>query len=155
VGNTDVVAAATLPWSQLQSSGLRPFEAAIAAQVPAVMIANATVPGLSSLPASISATVITGVLRQQLGFQGLVITDSLSAVAISSAGYSVPQAAVAALRAGADMVLYNAGPSSVAQLTDQTVAAIVAAVNSGTLSRAALQSSVARVLGAKGANLCA
>ena len=154
-GNTDVVAAATLPWSQLQSSGLRPFEAAIAAQVPAVMIANATVPGLSSLPASVSATVITGVLRQRLGFQGLVITDSLSAVAISSAGYSVPQAAVAALRAGADMVLYNAGPGSVAQLTDQTVAAIVAAVNSGTLSRAALQSSVARVLGAKGANLCA
>ena len=131
------------------------FEAAIAAQVPAVMIANASVPGLSSLPASISSAVISGVLRQRLGFQGLVITDSLSAVAISSAGYSVPQAAVAALRAGADMVLYNAGPGSVAQLTDQTVAAIVAAVNSGTLSRAALQSSVARVLGAKGANLCA
>jgi beta-N-acetylhexosaminidase len=154
-GNTDVVAAATLPWSQLQSGGLRPFEAAIAANVPAVMIANATVPGLSSLPASISPTVINGVLRQQLGFHGLVITDSLSAVAISSAGYSVPQAAVAALRAGADMVLYNAGPSSVAQLTDQTVAAIVAAVNTGALSRAALQSSVARVLAAKGVNLCA
>jgi len=153
-GNTDVTAAATQSWSALQSGGLRPFEAAIASNVPAVMVANATVPGLTNQPASISPTVINGILRGQLGFQGLVITDSLSAVALSASGYTVPRAAVAALGAGADMVLYNADPSTVAALTNQTVSAIVAAVNTGTLSRAALETAAGRVLAAKGVNLC-
>ena len=153
-GNTDVTAAATQSWSALQSGGLRPFEAAIAAHVPAVMVANATVPGLTNQPASISPAVINGILRGQLGFQGLVMTDSLSAVALSASGYTVPRAAVAALGAGADMVLYNADPSTVAAVTSQTVSAIVAAVNTGTLSRAALETAVGRVLAAKGVNLC-
>src|SRR5207237_2508886 len=81
-GNTDVTAAATQSWSALQSGGLRPFEAAIAAHVPAVMVANATVPGLTNQPASISPTVINCILRGRLGFQGLGITDSLSAVTL-------------------------------------------------------------------------
>jgi len=153
-GNTDVTAAATQSWSALQSGGLLPFEAAIAAHVPAVMVANATVPGLTNQPASVSAAVINGVLRGQLGFQGLVITDSLSAVALSASGYTVPRAAVAALAAGADMVLYNAGPSTVAAVTSQTVSAIVSAVNAGTLGRAALETAAGRVLAAKGVDLC-
>src|SRR6266550_7615697 len=153
-GNTDVTAAATQSWSALQSGGLLPFEAAVAAHVPAVMVANATVPGLTNQPASVSPAVINGILRGRLGFQGLVITDSLSAVALSANGYTVPSAAVAALDAGADMVLYNADPSTVAALTNQTVSAIVAAVNTGTLSRAALETAAGRVLAAKGVNLC-
>jgi len=153
-GNTDVTAAATQSWSALQSGGLRPFEAAIAAHVPAVMVANATVPGLTNQPASISPAVINGILRGQLGFQGLVMTDSLSAVALSASGYTVPRAAVAALGAGADMVLYNADPSTVAAVTSQTVSAIVSAVNAGTLSRAALETAAGRVLAAKGVDLC-
>jgi beta-N-acetylhexosaminidase len=60
------------------------------------MVANATVPGLTNLPASISPAVTTGVLRNRLGFSGLVLTDSLSAVALGAAGYSVPRASVAA-----------------------------------------------------------
>src|SRR5205823_1707907 len=83
----------------------------------AVMVANATVPGLTNQPASVSPAVINGILRGRLGFQGLVITDSLSAVALSANGYTVPSAAVAALDAGADMVLYNADPSTVAAVT--------------------------------------
>ena len=154
-GNTDVTAAATPSWSILQSNGLLPFQAAVAAHVPAVMIANARVPGLTTLPASLSPEVITGVLRGRLGFQGLVITDSLSAVSISSAGYSVPQATVASLRAGADMVLYTAAASQVAPLTNATVAAIVAAVEAGTLDRSLLESAVGRVLAAKAVSLCA
>jgi len=154
IGNTDVTTAATQSWSALQSVGLPPFEAAIAAHVPAVMVANATVPGLANQPASVSPTVINGVLRGRLGFQGLVITDSLSAVALSASGYTVPSAAVAALGAGADMVLYNADPSTVAAVTTQTVSAIVSAVDAGTLGRAALETAVGRVLAAKGADLC-
>src|SRR5438067_7482344 len=153
-GNTDVTAAAAQSWSSFQSGGLLPFEAAIAAHVPAVMIANATVPGLTNQPASVSPAVINGILRGRLGFQGLVITDSLSAVALSASGYTVSSAAVAALGAGADMVLYNADPSTVAAVTSQTVSAIVAAVNTGTLSRAALETAAGRVLATKGVNLC-
>ncbi|TMD13793.1 MAG: beta-N-acetylhexosaminidase, partial [Chloroflexi bacterium] len=84
----------------------------------------------------------------------LVITDSLSAVALSANGYTVPSAAVAALDAGADMVLYNADPSTVAAVTSQTVSAMVSAVNAGTLSRAALEIAAGRVLAAKGVDLC-
>jgi beta-N-acetylhexosaminidase len=153
-GNTDSMAAATLPWSDLQTNGLLPFSAAVRSDIPAVMIANATVPGLTSSPASLSSTVITGVLRGQLGFTGLVITDSLSATAIQAAGYSVPDASVQALRAGADLILFNATPSTVASLTQQVVAAIVAAVNSGSLARGRLENAVAHVLSAKHTNLC-
>src|SRR5207237_3894038 len=105
--------------------------------IPAVMVANATVPGLTNQPASVSPAVINGILRGRLGFQGLVITDSLSAVALSASGYTVPRAAVAALGAGADMVLYNAGPTTVAAVPSQTGSAIVAAISAGTLSSAA------------------
>src|SRR5438067_12520392 len=153
-GNTDVTAAATQSWSALQSGGLLPFEAAVAAHLPAVMVANATVPGLTNQPASVSPAVVNGILRGRLGFQGLVITDSLSAVALSASGYTVPRAAVAALGAGADMVLYNADPSAVAAVTSQTVSAIVSAISAGTLSRAALETAAGRVLAAKGVDLC-
>ena len=152
--NTDVAPAATLPWRNLQASGLRPFQAALHAGAPAVMVTNASVPGLTNLPASISPVAITQVLRERLGFSGLVLTDSLSAAALSAAGYSVPQASVAALAAGADMVLYNADPSTVANLADQTVQAIVSAVGSGALSRGRLENAVLHILDAKHINLC-
>ncbi len=153
-GNTDLGPATTLPWSTLQAGGLLPYQQAVRSGVPAIMVANASVPGLTSLPASLSPSVITGVLRGQLRFGGLVLTDSLSAGAISAAGYSVPRAAVAALAAGADMVLFTATAAGVAGLTGQTVDAVVAAVAAGTLSRARLQDAVAHVLAAKGVDLC-
>jgi beta-N-acetylhexosaminidase len=152
--NTDVQPASTLPWSQLQSNGLLPFRAAVRARVPAIMISNASVPGLTTLPASISPTVITRVLRQQLGFSGLVLTDSLSAGALSSPGYSVPAASVAALAAGADMVLYNADPGSAAPVMTQIVQAVRAGVRAGKLSRSRLQDAVAHILAVKHVNLC-
>jgi beta-N-acetylhexosaminidase len=153
-GNTDVMSASTPPWSTLQKVGLVPFEKAIRAGVPAVMIANASVPGLTKLPASISANVITGLLRDQLGFQGLVITDSLSAVSLSAIGYSVPAATVAALVAGADMVLFAADESEVPAITSDTVSAVVAAVDAGRLSRARLENAVGHILTAKGVRVC-
>ncbi len=154
-GNTDVAPARTQPWLALQHAGLGPFESAFASGAPAVMIANATVPGLSQLPASISAVVMTTVLRDQLGFNGLVMTDSLSAGALADIGYSVPRAAVAAINAGADMVLYTAAAAQVASLTSATAAALVAAANAGTLDRGRLMSAVANILTAKHVDLCA
>ncbi len=154
-GNTDVAPATTQPWSVLQRAGLLPFKSAITAGAPVVMIANATVPGLSTLPASNAATVMTTVLRDQLGFRGLVMTDSLSAGALVDIGYSVPRAVVAAITAGADMVLYTAAAAQTASLTNATAAALVAAVNTGTLAHSRLVNAVANILTVKRVNLCA
>jgi beta-N-acetylhexosaminidase len=152
--NTDVAPASTRAWSVLQGQDLLPFAAAVNTGLPAVMVSNARVPGLSTIPASVSSAVVTGVLRQRLGFAGLVLTDSLSAGALSDAGYSVVSASVQALTAGADMVLFTAAANAVSGQTGQIVDAIVAAVGSGALSRARLTDAVAHILAAKHVNLC-
>ena len=148
--NTDFRAASSRPWSTLLARDLVPFEAAIHAQVPAVMVSNASVPGLTSRPASLSRAVITTMLRGRFGFTGLVVTDALSAGAIRAAGYSIAAATVSALSAGADMVMYNTGrTSSVGPLFNSTVSAIAHAVTTGQLSRSRLINAVAHVLAAK------
>lgn len=163
-GNTDNGPAATQPISSLQASGLVPFRAAVTSGSPAVMIANASVPGVTSLPASLSPAVITGILRQQLGFGGLVLTDSLSAGAISAAGYDLESAAVAAVGAGADMVLFGSTltAAQTAQLTPAGVdanlramaAAIVTAVATGKLPSSRVESADEHVLEAEHVSLC-
>ncbi len=161
--NTDYGPAATPPFATLRTGGLIPFRAAIAAGAPAVMVANAAVPGLTTQPASLSPAVINGLLRHDLGFDGLVLTDSLSAGAISQSGYQLPQAAVAAISAGADMVLFGStltpaqtallSPANVSATIHTLVAALGAATN-GTLSVTRLNSAVVHVLAAKHVQLC-
>jgi beta-N-acetylhexosaminidase len=153
-GNTDVEPASTKPWSYLRKHGLRPFVSAIGAGLPAVMVSNARVPGLTRIPASLSRTAIHQELRTRLGFHGLVLTDSLSAGAISGAGFRVPAASVRALDAGADMVLFSADRRAVAARTRQVVHAIVGAVGAGHLSRARLEAAAVHVLRAKHVDLC-
>nr|MDQ2960847.1 glycoside hydrolase family 3 protein [Candidatus Dormibacteraeota bacterium] len=148
--NTDVGPAQTSPWSALQQRGKVPFRAAIDGGIPAVMLSNASVPGLSSLPSSLSASVVS-VLRDQLGFRGLILTDSLTAGAIAGIGLGLATASVDALVAGADMVIY----SSNAPAAGGVVAAITAAVASGRLPREQLVHSAARVLAVKRVDLCA
>ena len=151
--NTDFGPAYDPPLPVLQEASLRPFEAAIAAGLPAVMVANVAIPDLTgSLPATLSGPAMTGLLRRQLGFRGLILTDSLSADAVQDAGYSVPQAAARAIEAGADMVLFNAPDPSVT--TNEVIASIAAAVNSGRLSAASLDDAVEHVLMAKDFSLC-
>jgi beta-N-acetylhexosaminidase len=152
--NTDVGPARTSPWGVLQQQGLLPFTAAFDRGQPAVMLSNASVPGLSTLPASISPQVVRA-LRGQFGFEGLILTDSLTAGAISTIGLTVPAAAAAALVAGADMVLYTAETVEAAATARGVVAAIEAAVSSGNLPRAQLIDSVSRVLAAKHVDPCA
>jgi beta-N-acetylhexosaminidase len=145
--NTDYGPAHTRPWTVLERAGLRPFVAAISAGAPAVMLANASVPGLTSLPASISPEVVTE-LRTNLGFAGLIMTDSLSAGAFSALGMSVPTAAVAALRAGADQVLFGfpSAPVTPSSMANLIVRAMLAGVANGTLARATLEDAAAHVL---------
>ncbi|MFZ0168404.1 MAG: glycoside hydrolase family 3 N-terminal domain-containing protein [Candidatus Dormiibacterota bacterium] len=151
-GNTDDGPASTLPYATLVGSGLLPFEAGVSAQVPALMVSNATVPGLSTVPASLSAAVIEGLLVGQLHYHGLILTDSLDALAISDLGLNVAQASVESIAAGADMILFSSGDQ--AQVLGSIQAAMVAAVADGVLSEARLVDAVSKVLSAKGVTLC-
>lgn len=165
-GNTEFGTATTPSLSVLQGNGggLAPFRAAVAAKLPAVLVSHATVPGLTTGPASVSPAAITGLLRQQLGFHGLVLTDSLSAGAISAAGYTVPTASVAAIVAGADMVLFGStltaaqtqllSPANVGASVTAIVAALAGAVQNGRLPAARLDDAVLHVLAAKGVDPC-
>ncbi|MGH2717793.1 MAG: glycoside hydrolase family 3 N-terminal domain-containing protein [Actinomycetota bacterium] len=159
-GNTDYGAAQTLPLATLQTQALPPFSAAVSGGIPAVMVANATVPGVSTVPASLSEAVVGGMLRGDLHFTGLVLTDSLSGGAIAAAGYSVPSAAVAAIEAGDDMVLFGStlgatqlallSPANVNATFQAIVSAIEAAVASGKLPVSRFDAAVLDVLTAKG-----
>jgi beta-N-acetylhexosaminidase len=152
--NTDYAPARTRSWSWLKTHGLLPFKAAVRHGLPAVMVTTARVPGLTALPATLSRRAVHGVLRTGLGFHGLVLTDSLTGGAVVQAGFTLSRASVRALRAGADMVLFNARPREVAATTDKVVRAIVRAVRNGDLSARRLRAAVTHVLRAKQASGC-
>ncbi|HEY5267293.1 MAG TPA: glycoside hydrolase family 3 N-terminal domain-containing protein [Acidimicrobiales bacterium] len=153
-GNTDYGPAATLPWATLKTTGLVPFQAAINDGVTAVMLSNATIPGFTSLPSSISPNVIQ-YLRQHMGFTGLIVTDVLSAGALSLIHLGVPAASVKALEAGADLVLAGspASPAASLHLALLTSNAIQKAVTSGALSQATLDAAAAQVLASENPSL--
>jgi beta-N-acetylhexosaminidase len=148
-GNTDLEPAATPPLAVLERVGLVPFQAAVKAQLPAVMVSNATVPGLTTVPASISHAAIDGLLRGTLRFRGLVLTDSLSAKSLSDAGFSVPVASVSAIASGADLVLFNAGADQVGAVTAAIVRAELSAVATRRIAPATLRAAARQVLAAK------
>lgn len=85
------------------ASDLTPYRYAIAAGVAMIMVTTAVYPNLdpSGLPAALSPTIITGLLRKQMGYQGLIITDDLQ----RPTGYSTATAAVLAAQAGANIIL--------------------------------------------------
>jgi len=81
--------------------GLEPFRAAIAARVQTIMTAHVRVPALDDAPATLSARIVQGLLRETLGFDGLVLADALEMKAVS-ATVGVEESAVRALEAGVD-----------------------------------------------------
>jgi len=94
--------------ARLDRVELPPFRAAIAAGVPAIMLAHLIVPALDptpSLPASLSRRVVTDLLRREMGFAGIVLTDDLEMGALASIGEAT--AGQRALEAGADFVLFR------------------------------------------------
>lgn len=126
-------------WSATQLPG---FASGIAAGADAVITTAVYVPGLGggALPAMFSPAVV-GRLRSQLGFEGVIVTDSLSMGGISSR-WSLPEAAVMALAAGNDMLLLGNGDPA---YEAEAVRAVRAAVQSGRLDRARLHESAGRV----------
>ncbi|TMF36675.1 MAG: hypothetical protein E6I27_12235 [Chloroflexi bacterium] len=126
-------------WEKVQMPG---FQTGVAAGADAVMVTAVYVPGLSRdrLPAMFSAQVVSR-LRSQLGFEGVIMSDSLSMGGIG-ARWSLPQASVMALAAGNDMLLLgSADPSYEAQ----AIAAVRVAALSGHLDRTKLHESAVRV----------
>ena len=127
----------------LENVELAPFRAAIQAGVDAIMTAHIAVPALAAanVPATLSPAILTGLLRGEMGFKGIIVTDALEMGGIAQ-GYSSGDAAVLALEAGADALVMPPDPEA-------AVKAVLAAVQSGRLTRARIDESVARLLAAK------
>ena len=129
-----------------ESIDLEPYRALLKSEdVRAIMVTHELVPAVDpQYPASLSPTLINGVLRGQLGYNGVVITDSLYMGALNQR-WSVPQAAVLAIKAGADIVMGPSDPQTVQQVMDQ----IKQAIANGTLSQANIDTAVLRILALK------
>jgi len=127
--------------TQLRRQDLQPFRRAIAADVPLVMVGHARYPALDrSRIASQSNAVIEGLLRAELGFRGVVITDSTEAAAVLAVT-GVAQAAVRNVRAGVDIVLTTGRGSYI-----QVYRALLAEAKRDPVFRARVRESAARVL---------
>jgi beta-N-acetylhexosaminidase len=115
----------------LEGRELVPFRAAIEAGVQAVMTAHLNLPAITrGEPATLSHAAVTGLLRERLGFQGVVITDALD-MRGASAAIGIPEAAVRSLAAGADLLCL--GSQEHEESVRAILAAIVAAVGAGRL----------------------
>ncbi|MEJ2503489.1 MAG: glycoside hydrolase family 3 protein, partial [Gemmatimonadota bacterium] len=130
---------------RLEQVELRPFRAAIRAGVDGVMTAHLAVPildpGEAPRPATLSPPILTGLLRDDLGFAGLVITDALHMDGVKEHGRT-GEVAVAAIAAGADILLIP--PDE-----EEAIEAVAGAVRRGELTEERIDGSVRRVLAAK------
>ncbi|MEW6281858.1 MAG: beta-N-acetylhexosaminidase, partial [Candidatus Eremiobacterota bacterium] len=133
--------------ARLEQVELKPFQAAVDAGVEAIMTAHIVFPAFDptpGLPATLSHPILTGLLREKMGYDGVIVTDSLSMKAIAD-HYGMGEAAVRSVEAGADLVL------ALGTLEDQKQAfqALLAAVRQGRLSEARLDRSLQRLFALK------
>ena len=151
-GDTDIDSHLALPRSnadakRLDTLELVPFRAAIAAHVDSVMMAHITVPSIEpdiKRPASISSNTVTGLLKKQLGFKGLVVTDALDMGGLMSVFEGTPaeisgKEAVEAVKAGNDMVIIPADLQGAYE-------GLLQAVRSGVLPQKRIDESVLKIL---------
>ncbi|MEB3339803.1 glycoside hydrolase family 3 N-terminal domain-containing protein [Okeania sp.] len=128
--------------NRLAEVELPPFREAIAAGVDSVMSAHLLIPSWDEeLPATLSHKIITGQLRQNLGFDGLVVTDALVMGAIAN-GYGLAEASVLAVEAGADILLMPLD-------AEVTINAVCDAVTQGRISESRIDESLERIWQAK------
>ena len=128
---------------QLEDYELKPFKAAVEQGVISVMIGHLAVPKLTGTmePASISKIIVTDLLRHELGFQGLIITDALNMKALYN-GQNVPDISIKAVQAGNDLMLFSPDP----ELAHRS---IVQAVEKGLIPIEQIDASVRKILQAK------
>lgn len=134
------------PPDRLRAVEFLPFRAAIEAGVATIMTAHVLVPSLDEeRPATLSSRIVTGLLRRELKFEGVILSDDLEMKAIANR-YAVPAAAVMAVEAGCDGVLVCSGNHT---LQGQTLEALVRAVESEQLAYGRLEDALARQRRAK------
>jgi len=137
------VAAVVGSRERLDAVELPPFRRAIEAGVDAIMVAHVTVPALDPEPhhiATTSSAVVTGLLRNQMGFKGIIVTDALGMGGLTHLyGKGIGRAAVDAFKAGSDVLIV---PPDI----DGSYRAMVHAVRSGEISRERLDQSVRKIL---------
>ena len=129
--------------ARLDSVELVPFRAAVSAGIDAVMTAHVALPAITGdrVPATLSRGITTGILREELDFGGLIITDALNMAAVTKRAETAA-VALRAVRAGADILLQPPD-------TELAIDAIVEAVRRGELSQERVDASVRRILEAK------
>jgi beta-N-acetylhexosaminidase len=155
-GDTDTDSHRDLPvvhhsLDELQARELVPFQAAMAAGVDGIMTAHLYVPSLEprqDVPATLSHAVLTGLLRERLGYTGLILTDALDMEAIKR-DRPASEAAVRAFEAGADMLLIAGITAEDRAHLAEGPPALMAAIQSGRIAEERLDASVLRVLEAK------
>jgi beta-N-acetylhexosaminidase len=145
-GDTDVDSHSNMPTikadrERLQRVELFPFAQAIKAGVQAIMTAHLYVPALDptpGLPATLSPLILAQLLRKEMGFKGLIVTDAMGMGGITNA-FTAREAALKAVEAGVDMVLLPPDPPGV-------IDALVKAVSSGVIKESRINESVRRIL---------
>ena len=143
IDSHDSIATVDVPLKLLAQRDLPPFSAAIAAGVRAVMPGHLRVPELTGdLPASLSAAAQTGLLRGELGFTGVIISDALEMRAVSEP-FGLPEVAVLAVAAGTDLLCFGRDQDRATYLAVRD--ALAAAVTSGRMPGARLEDAAARV----------
>jgi beta-N-acetylhexosaminidase len=147
-GDTDTdshmaLAKVTANKDRLETLEFAPFRAAIAHGVDSIMTAHLSVPALEpeEIPATVSSKVLTGVLREEMKFQNIIVTDAMDMQGVAQM-FTQGEAAVRAIDAGADVLLMPLNPETV-------IRALVSAVENGRLKRTRIDDSVMRVLEAK------
>jgi beta-N-acetylhexosaminidase len=149
-GNGDVDSHLALPVLHFTEAELSTFHKAIQADVPAVMVAHGYYPALQSgkdpdgTPASLSKTVVNDLLRERLGFSGVIMTDDLWMGAVTQHEDPV-SVARKALNAGCDVLLYRAA----GEAEEAVFAALVDDLNAGRLDRATHEAALRRILALK------
>ncbi|OHD53340.1 MAG: hypothetical protein A2Y33_12515 [Spirochaetes bacterium GWF1_51_8] len=132
----------------MKSADFIPYYNTIKKGLPAVMMAHILYPKLDpKLPATLSKIIIRNILRKELGFQGLVVSDEMLMDAIKK-NYSIPDACRMAIEAGIDIILITR-PQLMEQPVEQVYLELVKALKSGKLSSAIVDDSVCRILIAK------
>lgn len=123
---------------EIRSEELLPFKAGIRAGADMVMVGHITLPEIDSLPASLSTVMITDILRGELEYDGVVITDSLSMKALTDY-YGADKIAVMAVQAGNDILLCQTGMKSMVRALEDAVA-------NGEITEERIDESVRRIL---------
>jgi beta-N-acetylhexosaminidase len=139
------------PLERFEALEFKPFEAAISAGVDGIMTAHLYVPAIEprqDLPATLSHSVLTGLLRDKLNYQGLILTDALDMEAIKK-DRGAAEAAVDAFQAGADMLLIAGITADDRMHLGDGPPALLSAVQSGRIPETRLDQSVLRILEAK------